>query len=133
MASVSTVFLAGTTHSEFRYTWKISGTITEADEGKALTYDTTAANTVKLAGDGDVVIGRLFKYEDREVEDETLVTVDTKGGMILPKLESTVVAVGDTVVGDADGLVKAAVSADWSLNYVAAVDAAEDKVTVMFR
>lgn len=131
MASISTIFLDGTTHPEFQYTAKISGTVTTADEGKALTLDTAAANTVKLAGDGDAILGRLFRYEDRVVEGVKLATIETKGGMRLPKLESTVIAVGDTVVGDTGGLVKAAVSANWAANFV--VEVGTDYVVVMFK
>jgi hypothetical protein len=41
------------------------GAVTQDDLGKALTLDTTAPNTMKLAGDGDPVHGRLETYEDR--------------------------------------------------------------------
>jgi hypothetical protein len=130
MASISTVFLDGTTHPDFQYTYKISGTVTEADEGKAVTLDSTAANTVKLAGADDVVIGRLFRYENRVAEGVKLATVETKGGMRLPKLASTVVAVGDSVVGEAAGLVKAAASPNWASNFV--VEVGTDYVVAMF-
>lgn len=127
---MSNVRLDGTTHPDFRYTFEISGTVTAADEGKAVALDATKANTVKLAGENDVVIGRLFKYEDRVVEGVKLATVETKGGMRLPKDDYTVViAVGASVIGAGAGLVKAAGTAT-PKNYV--VESADNYVVVMF-
>lgn len=127
--AISTVILEGTGHPDFQYTYSISGTVVEADEGKAISLDTSATNTVKLAGDGDALLGRLFKYEDRVVEGTKLATIETKGGFRLPKLESEVIAVGNTVIGAGSGNVKAAGSAN-SSNHVTKVGT--DYVIVMF-
>ncbi len=50
------------------FTWNLSGSITSADIGKAMTQDTTANATAKLAGDGDIILGLLSSYENRVQE-----------------------------------------------------------------
>jgi len=79
--------------------------ITEADEGKVVTQDTSAANTVKLAGAGDPIFGRLERVEDRVVEGVKVATVKIIGGMELPIASGYTPAVGDELVGAAGGLV----------------------------
>ncbi len=130
MASVSEVILKGTTQPDFRYTYKISGTIdASTDIGKAITFDSATANTVKLAGDGDLIIGSLFSYEDRTVEGVKLATIDTKGGMALPKEASVTIALGATVVGAGSGLVKSGTAS--AANFVTEVESTTS-VIVMF-
>jgi hypothetical protein len=106
-------------------TWNISGTVSKADEGKALALDTTAQNTVKLAGDGDTIIGRMEIYEDRGV-----CTMQHHFTEKLPKDAATVIAIGDTVVGAGGGLVKAGATKAAALNYVCEV---QDKFVVVIR
>lgn len=95
------------------FTYLISGTVTAADVGKAVTLDTTAASTVKLAGSGDKIVGRLEAYEDRTVLGVKVATVSRKFKDLLPIASGLtsfdVVALGDTVVGSgtATGTVKA--------------------------
>ncbi len=114
--SFSTVFIDGTTQPDFDYGLKYSGTIDADDvtDGKALSLDTTVANTVKLAANDDLIIGRLFQLEDRVVEGIQMATFRTKGGLRFPKNESETIALGDTIIGAGDGLVKSAGSADSS-------------------
>jgi hypothetical protein len=88
-------------------TWNISGAVSKADEGKAVTLDLTQPNTVKLAGDGDPVHGRLEVYEDRGV-----CTVQHQFTDKIPKAAATVVAIGDSVVGAGGGLVKSGAAKD---------------------
>lgn len=71
-------------HEDAQYTFKISGTVTRADEGRALALDPSAANTVKLAGDDDVILGRLGIYEDRVAEGVKVCTLSAEGAMTFP-------------------------------------------------
>lgn len=79
--------------------------ITEADEGKVVTQDTSAANSIKLAGAGDPILGRLERVEDRVVEGVKVATVKLIGGMELPTAEGYTPEVGDAVIGAAGGYV----------------------------
>lgn len=96
---------------DFMFTYLVSGTVTAADVGKAVTIDATAANTVKLAGDDDEVFGRLETYEDRTQEGIKVGTVSRKMRAKLPTDTGLtgfdVPAVGDTVVGSTAGAIKA--------------------------
>jgi hypothetical protein len=113
------VSLRGIHHEHFNYPFLLASGIVKADEGKAVALDASAANTVKLAGDGDKVIGRLVTVENRVAEGILVGTVELKGGF---KFETTgTVAVGNTVVGAGVGKVKAAGSADHSDNFVVEV------------
>lgn len=85
----------------------LASAITAADVGKAVTQDTTAARTVKLAGDGDVVIGRLDTFEDRVSEGVKVGNIQLKGGMRFTYPSSGVTfAIGDRIIGAGSGLVK---------------------------
>jgi hypothetical protein len=96
---------------ETTFTYNISGTVTQDDTGKAMTFDTTADSTMKLAGDGDPIDGRLFSYEDR-----TQQGAGKTGGVARRFKEKlpikagltgvNAVARGDTVVGAGNGEVK---------------------------
>ena len=80
--------------------------ITNADVGKAATLVTGGADvTVKLAGDGDIVLGQIETVEI-ETTGEIIVNVLILGGYRLRCATDAVIAVGDTVVGAAAGLVK---------------------------
>lgn len=97
-------------------TFNISGGVTTADVGKAVTLDTGAANTMKIAGDGDVIIGRLETVEVRS-SSQTVGAVAMCGSFRLP-IGANSVAVGDTLQGATGGVCKKMTSADWSLNFV---------------
>ena len=97
-------------------TFNISGTVSKADEGKALSQDKTLPNTLKLAADGDAIVARMEIYEDRGV-----CTAQTHFTEKLPKANGTVVALGDTVVGAGGGLVKSAATPNPAANYVVEV------------
>lgn len=90
---------------ESRLTFNGTSDITKAHIGRAVTIDTTQTNTVKLAGDGDVVLGQLMTVEI-ETTGEVVVTVWIMGGYRLACATGEVFAVGDTVVGAGEGLVK---------------------------
>ena len=84
-------------------TFVLDDTIVEADEGKLVTQDTTAANKVKLCGDGDEILGKLFRYEDRVVERVKVGSVILVGGLEFPAASGYTPAIGDKVVGAAGG------------------------------
>lgn len=86
-------------------TFILADGIKEEHVGLAVVQDSTASNTVKLAGDGDLIFGRLENVEDRKVEDIKVGAVKIIGGMAFKKSEAAVV-VGDKVVGAGNGLVK---------------------------
>lgn len=120
------VSLAGFHFEDFSLTFKLTAGITANDVGKAVALSTAAPNTVKLAGDGDVIIGRLATVEDRTIEGTLLGAVELKFANTLPIKTGEVVVVGDTVVGAGAGEVKTlkvtGVSApDYSKNMVVEV------------
>jgi hypothetical protein len=81
-------------------TVNLAAGITRADEGKALTLDTSGPCKYKLAGAGDIVYGRLEVVENRENEG-TLVG-NAKLHVMGIKLPTTgTVAVGSFLVGSA--------------------------------
>jgi len=67
--------------------------------GLAVTLDTSADTQVKLAEDGDPILGRIEAVENRVAEGVWVATVLTKGGMTLPIATGQTVAVGDQVEG----------------------------------
>lgn len=105
------VSLRGLHQENFNYTFNLATGIVVGDVGKAVSLDSTAANTVKLAGDGDTIIGYLETVENRVVEGVLVGTVATKGVYKLPVKTgltgSEVVAVGSTAVGAGAGEIKA--------------------------
>ena len=104
------VSLVGIPQNEFMLTMRLASGITRADEGKPVALDTSANNTVKLAGDGDVIIGNLKIVNNRLVEGILVGTVEFKGGFRWP-FTGTVVR-GNSVVGSATaGSVKAGTNA----------------------
>lgn len=121
MASFHTqVSLRGFHFEDFMLTFKLAAGITTAHQGRAVSLD-AAANTVKLAADGDTIIGRLETIEDRKVEGSLVGAVALKFANLLPIKAGQVVAVGDTVVGAGSGEVKKAATADHATNFVAEV------------
>lgn len=100
------VTLVGIPQQDFRFTFRLTAGMVAADIGKPVALSTAANNTAKLAGDGDVVIGRLLTYRSLVTEGILVGTVEMKGGF---RFDTTgVVAIGDSVVGSATaGKVKA--------------------------
>lgn len=121
------VVLDGFTQHDFAFTMLISGAVTSADLGKAVTLDTTADATVKLAADGDPIYGRIFQIEDRSQEGVTTCTVETRFRKRLPKTAAAITR-GASVVGAGAGLVKAGLAS--SKNIVLFVDEDADYVIV---
>ena len=96
---------------DFTFTMNVSGAVTMNDVGKAVSLDTTAPNTVKLAADGDAVYGRLESLEKGGLDGLTVGAVSRKFRSKVPVKAGlsgfNAVAVGDTVVGAGAGEVKA--------------------------
>lgn len=90
-------------------TMNLASGIVAADVGKAVALDTAAANTVKLAGDGDQIFGRLETFEDRTTEGLKTGSVARQGSLVLPTV-SSVPALGVYVIGGGSGQVKAMVA-----------------------
>jgi len=84
MTQIGTTSLNGIFHEEFLYTFVLAAGIDADDEGKAVALDSSAANTVKLAADGEVILGRLELVENRVSEGILIGTVSLKGGLKFP-------------------------------------------------
>lgn len=95
-------------------TFVLNDAIVEADEGKLVTQDTSDANKVKLCGDGDEILGKLFRYEDRSVEGVKVGSVIITGGLEFPVASGTTLKVGDKVVGAAGGTCRKTASGESS-------------------
>lgn len=115
--AIGDVSLLGTNHSYNSFTFYANSAMTEKDVGKPAALD-TVANTIKVAEDGDKIIGYIEQVEDRELEGIKVATVTTIGFFELAA--DAGLAVGDSVVGSADGKVKKATEAV-SNNYVVEV------------
>lgn len=117
------ISLRGLTHEKFHYPFNLASGITKADEGKAVALDSSAANTVKLAGDGDIIIGKLIIVEDRTIEGLLVGTVAMRGGFKFTPATGATFAVGNSAVGAGGGEVKPAVAADYTDNMVVEIEA----------
>lgn len=99
------VTLRGIPQQQFRFTFVLDSAIVAADIGKPVSIKAGAANTVEIAADDALIVGRLLTVEDRTIEGTKVGTVETKGGFLLNT--TGVIAVGDSVVGAGAGAVKA--------------------------
>lgn len=98
----------------FTFTYALSGVaatdVAVADAaGKVTAWDTAATNTVKLAGDGDAIMGRVYVAENRAVLGIRVASVARKFKEKVPTAAGyTAPAVGDRVIGGGAGTVKKA-------------------------
>jgi hypothetical protein len=105
--AIGKVSLNGMVDEDSIFTFLCSSTVVAGtDEGKAVSQDTSAANTVKLAADGDRIMGYIDNIEVRSVEGVTIVGVVTKFIRRLPMKANETFTVGDTAVGGGSGTVK---------------------------
>lgn len=81
-------------------------TFTNADVNKVVVLDTSAANTVKLGSDGDIILGVLEQVEDLRSQAQGVLATVAFEGCFKVNYEGTL-AVGDYVVAAADGKVRA--------------------------
>lgn len=119
------VSLRGFHFEDTSLTVKLAAGITANDVGKAVSMS-NVANTMKLSGDGDFIVGRLVSVEDRTVEGQLVGAVEFQFANYLPIKSGETVVAGDTVVGAGSGEVKALKNAgtpapDHSKNFVAEV------------
>lgn len=99
------VSLRGFHFEDAHLTVRLAAGITAADIGKVVTFG-AAANTFKLAGDGDPVMGRLETVEDRKVEGQLIGTVSFQFANTVPL--SGAATPGQSAVGAGGGAVKGA-------------------------
>ena len=116
---------------DYQFSATLTAGMTTADVGKAVALSTGAANKVKLAGDGDYIIGRLETVEDRTQEGVLIGTVAWHFSDRLPVKSgltgAEAVVIGSTVVGAGSGEVKANVvstvaTPDYRMNVVTALE-----------
>lgn len=106
----------GIEHEDCNYPYNLAAAIVAADVGKAVSIDTTAARTVKLAADGDVIHGWLVSVEDRTIEGLKVGTVSLKGGVRFTRAAGApAVTVGAPLCGAGNGEVRVALAADASV------------------
>lgn len=98
----------------FTFTYSLAGNYANdaaiaATVGKAVSLDTTASGTVKLAGDGDAIFGRIYQSERRAVLNMNVASVARKFKERVPTAAGYAApAVGDRVIGGGAGTVKKA-------------------------
>jgi hypothetical protein len=127
------VTLRGLRSEDFSYTMALAAasSFTAADVGIPVALDTTADNTVKVAGDGDTIFGFLGSYENR-VQEGVIVGTIYRKGVFSALYTGTIPARGAGVVGSATrGKVKAAAGAVVN-NIVVEQAAAATEVVVIF-
>ena len=111
----------GFNYPDTQITVTLKAGITAADIGAPMAVDTSAANTFKIAGDGDTIVGRLLTVEDRVNEGTLIGTVAFRFTARMKVASTATVAVGTTVVGAGSGEVKEAAANDHNANFVAEI------------
>jgi hypothetical protein len=105
------VRLDGYDNQDTQFTFLLASAIVEADIGKAVSQDGTNPNQVKLAADGDLIVGVLSTYENRAIDGFKTGTVACTFVDLMPVLAGltgvNVIAVGVSVVGAGGGSIKA--------------------------
>jgi hypothetical protein len=114
MATPNQVVSFGFPLDSFIFTYKLSGAfatdeLIAATAGKVVSLDATAPTTVKLAGDGDAIFGRIDVAERRTVLGYSVASVQRKFKQKVPTAAGYAApAVGDRVIGGGAGTVKKA-------------------------
>lgn len=117
MAQIGVTSLRGIVHTEYHYVFLLASGITNDHVGMAVSLDTSAENTVKLAADGEDILGYLVTAENRTNEGINIGTVALRGGhafamnpteLSASPVSADIPAVGDYIVGDGSGYVKKA-------------------------
>lgn len=126
------VSLRGIPVEDFDFTWNLNSAVTAADVGKAMSIDTSAASTLKLAADGDAIIGWLVSYENRVQEGVKVGTASLKGCTSLT-YSGTAPAVGGQVQGAGAGVAKVLTGSNARYpNVVVSVNTTATTVEVLF-
>lgn len=118
--NITGVVLEGFPRGTETFTYHLSGFPANASDeqvaaaaGKVVSLDTTAAGTVKLAGDGDAIFGRVYVAENRAaIGGGKVASVTRTFKEKVPAAVGHGIAVGDSVVGAGNGLVKKAAGAN---------------------
>jgi hypothetical protein len=97
----NTVDLRGIHFEDRKVTMTLKTGIVKTDEGKPVTIDTSANNTVKLAGDGDSIFGVLEVVENRSVDGILVGTISLNFIQEWDILAADTLAVGDVAIGGA--------------------------------
>lgn len=130
------VSLRGLRDERYNYTWNITGACVAADVSKAVSQDLTAANSAKLAGAGDTILGALASYENRVQEGIVVGTVARKGVFVFtydgPDPELGVGVVGGATPGVVKAFLIVAAQTPIVGNVVVDVDTVNKLVTVLF-
>lgn len=110
--NASGVVSSGFPLDDFTFTYYLTGVAATdaaaADAaGKAVSIDTGAASSTKLAADGEAVFGRVFLAENRSDLGFLTAAVQRKFKEKLPAAVGHGIVVGGSVVGAGNGLVRA--------------------------
>lgn len=96
---------------DYQLTTNLASGITAADIGKAVTWDNSADNQVKLAGNDDPIVGIIYTVENRVNEGELIGTIEYHFAAYLPIKSglagAEVVARGSKLIGAGAGEVRA--------------------------
>lgn len=98
----------------FTFTYALTGVAATDDAvaatvGKVVSQDVTAPGSVKLAGDGDAIFGRIYVAENRTLLNMRVASVARKFKEKVPTAAGYAApAVGDRVIGGGNGTVKKA-------------------------
>lgn len=100
------------TADPFTFTYYLTGAFADeaavkAAEGKAVSIDTAAASSVKLAAAGERIYGRIYVAEKRDILGFNTASVQRKFKEKLPAAVGHGILVGGSVVGAGNGLVRA--------------------------
>ena len=105
------VNLDGFDQQDFQFTFALNGAITPAMVGAAVTLDTSAPNTVKMAGAGDPILGMLVNVENRNIDGLLTGMIATKFCELLPIATgltgAAIPAIGSSVQGGGAGAIEA--------------------------
>lgn len=101
------VRLDGYDDQDTQFTFLLASAIVEADIGKAVSQDGTNPNQVKLAADGDLIVGMLSTYENRVIDGIKVGVVACTFVDLLPIVGGGgSIVVGSGVVGGGAGTIK---------------------------
>ncbi|WP_419902123.1 hypothetical protein [Kiloniella sp.] len=121
------VTLLGFPQEDSQFTVNLASGITAEHIGRPLALDASAANTMKLASAGDVIVAALVSVENRTIEGVLVGTAALKFIEAFPVNTGApgTLSIGDTVEGSGTGQVQtlggASPTPDHSVNYVAEI------------
>ena len=101
------------TADKFTFTYYLTGAFADenavrATEGKAVSQDTAAASSVKLAANGERSFGRVYVAERRAILGFNTASIQRKFKEKLPAAVGHGIGLGASVVGAGNGLVRLA-------------------------